>query len=49
MVVIIDPQNAGIAGNMVLGALLDLGVDVGDAQDVMEYYASYFRVISASK
>ncbi len=29
-----------------LGALLDLGVDVGDAQEVMEYYASYFGDIS---
>ena len=42
MVVIIDPQNAGIAGNMVLGALLDMGVDIEYVQEVMEYYASYF-------
>ncbi len=46
MVVILDPQNAGIAGNMVLGALLDLGVDIKDAQEVMEYYASYFGDIN---
>jgi uncharacterized protein (TIGR00299 family) protein len=46
MVVIIDPQNAGIAGNMVLGALLDMGVDIEYAQEVMEYYASYFGDIS---
>ncbi len=42
MVVIIDPQNTGIAGNMVIGALLDLGADVEGVRDVMEYYASYF-------
>jgi pyridinium-3,5-bisthiocarboxylic acid mononucleotide nickel chelatase len=46
MVVIIDPQNAGIAGNMVIGALLDLGADAEDVQDVMEHYASYFGDIS---
>lgn len=42
MVVIIDSQNTGIAGNMVIGALLDLGADLEGARDVMEYYASYF-------
>jgi pyridinium-3,5-bisthiocarboxylic acid mononucleotide nickel chelatase len=42
MVVIIDPQNAGIAGNMMVGALLDLGADREATQSVMEYFASYF-------
>lgn len=42
MVTIIDPQNAGIAGNMVIGALLDLGADAQNVQEVMEHYASYF-------
>ena len=46
MVVIIDPQNAGIAGNMVLGAILELGVDLKDDNDVLENYAYYFGVIS---
>jgi pyridinium-3,5-bisthiocarboxylic acid mononucleotide nickel chelatase len=46
MVVIIDPQNAGIAGNMIVGAFLDLGTDVEGVQDVMEYYASYFGDIN---
>lgn len=45
MVVIIDPQNAGIAGNMVIGALLDMGADLQDAREIMEYYASYFGEI----
>jgi hypothetical protein len=40
MVVIIDPQNAGIAGNMVLGALIDMGADIEGTIRVMEYFAS---------
>jgi uncharacterized protein (TIGR00299 family) protein len=42
MTVIIDPQNAGISGNMVIGALVDLGLDPEPVIDVMECYASYF-------
>lgn len=42
MVTIIDPQNAGTAGNMMVGALIDLGVDKKEVQMVMEHYASYF-------
>ncbi|HEX3012924.1 MAG TPA: nickel insertion protein, partial [Methanobacterium sp.] len=42
MVVILDPQNSGISGNMVLGALIDLGVDEEDVTEVMENYASHF-------
>lgn len=45
MVTVIDPQNAGIAGNMVVGALIDLGVNKEEVQDVMEYYASFFGEI----
>jgi uncharacterized protein (TIGR00299 family) protein len=45
MVIIIDPQNAGISGNMMVGALIDLGVEKGEVQDVMEHYASYFGEI----
>ena len=46
MAVIIDPQNSGISGNMVLGALIDIGADKEGAIEVMEYYGSYFGDIS---
>ena len=46
MAVIIDPQNSGISGNMVLGALIDIGADKEGAVEVMEYYGSYFGDIS---
>lgn len=46
MVVIIDPQNAGISGNMMVGALLDIGADFKSTQNVMENYASYFGGVS---
>ncbi|HTX61761.1 MAG TPA: LarC family nickel insertion protein, partial [Methanobacterium sp.] len=54
MVMIIDPQNAGIAGNMVVGAMIDLGVEKEEVQEVMEYYSSYFgdvkiKISKASK
>jgi pyridinium-3,5-bisthiocarboxylic acid mononucleotide nickel chelatase len=42
MVVIIDPQQAGISGNMVIGALVNLGIDAENLTDIMEYYGSYF-------
>ena len=42
MTVIIDPQNSGISGNMVVGALIDLGLDSKAVIQIMEYYASYF-------
>jgi pyridinium-3,5-bisthiocarboxylic acid mononucleotide nickel chelatase len=42
MTVIIDPQNSGISGNMVVGALIDLGLDSEAVMQIMEYYASYF-------
>jgi hypothetical protein len=42
MVVIIDPQTAGISGNMVVGALIDLGAHQEKVAEVMEYSASFF-------
>lgn len=45
MVVIFDPQNSGIAGNMIIGAFIDLGVDKNAVTEVMEYYSSYFGEI----
>jgi len=42
MAVIIDPQNSGISGNMIIGALVDLGLDPKALINVMEYYSSYF-------
>lgn len=46
MAVIIDPQSSGIAGNMVLGAFVDMGMDPDPLSDVMEHYASYFGDIN---
>lgn len=42
MVVILDPQNSGIAGNMVVGALVDLGIEPEPVVEIMENSASYF-------
>ena len=42
MAVIIDPQNSGISGNMIIGALVDIGLDPEAVIDVMKYYSSYF-------
>jgi len=42
MTVIIDPRNSGISGNMVIGALVDLGLDPEELINVMEHYSSYF-------
>lgn len=42
MVLIIDPQNAGIAGNMIGGAFIDLGCNPEEMKLVMEYMANDF-------
>jgi pyridinium-3,5-bisthiocarboxylic acid mononucleotide nickel chelatase len=45
MVVILDPQNSGMAGNMILGALIDMGVNADEVSEVMKNYASTFGSI----
>ncbi|MGF7119495.1 nickel pincer cofactor biosynthesis protein LarC [Methanobacterium oryzae] len=42
MVVILDPQNSGMAGNMILGALIDMGADGDEVSEIMKNYASPF-------
>ncbi|RBQ22341.1 hypothetical protein ALNOE001_20840 [Candidatus Methanobinarius endosymbioticus] len=42
MVLIIDPQNAGIAGNMIAGAFVDLGCDLNEIKKVMETTSAEF-------
>jgi pyridinium-3,5-bisthiocarboxylic acid mononucleotide nickel chelatase len=42
MVVIIDPQQAGISGNMVVGALVNIGTDPEKVTEIMEHYGSHF-------
>lgn len=42
MTLILDPQNSGISGNMVVGALADFGVDNELLKEVMEHYGSHF-------
>lgn len=36
MTIIIDPQGSGISGNMIIGALVDLGADTDRLKEVME-------------
>ncbi|MDO5836738.1 MAG: DUF111 family protein, partial [Methanobacterium sp.] len=48
MVVIIDPQQAGISGNMILGALISLGADIEAVVDVMDYYGSFFGQVTVN-
>ena len=48
MAIIIDPQTGGIAGNMIIGALVDLGADENKLKEIMEYAASEFGKVEAS-
>ena len=36
MTLIIDPQTGGIAGNMIIGALVDLGANPKELKEIME-------------
>ena len=42
MVFVIDPQQSGISGNMLIGALVDMGVDSTEMKEVMESVAGEF-------
>ena len=42
MTIIIDPQASGIAGNMIIGAFVDLGADADELKEVMEKSAHEF-------
>ena len=42
MAIIIDPQVSGIAGNMLIGAFVDLGADANKLKEVMEKSAECF-------
>jgi len=48
MVLIIDPQNAGIAGNMIAGAFIDLGAKPNKIKKVMETVANDFGGVKVS-
>lgn len=48
MTIIIDPQTAGIAGNMIIGALIDLGADSNKIKDIMEKTANEFGEVEVS-
>ena len=48
MAIIIDPQTGGIAGNMIICALVDLGADEKKLKKIMEYAASGFGKVEVS-
>lgn len=48
MTIIIDPQSSGIAGNMIIGALVDLGADKDEIKEVMEKSAKPFGEVKVS-
>ena len=48
MTVIIDPQSSGIAGNMIIGAFVDLGADANELKEIMEKSALEFGKIDVT-
>lgn len=48
MIAIIDPQGSGISGNMIVGAMIDLGLDIEPVIEVMQQYGSYFGEVDVS-
>ena len=48
MVFVIDPQSAGISGNMIIGALVDMGADKKSIKNLMEAVARDFGEVEVS-
>lgn len=48
MTIIIDPQSSGIAGNMLIGAFVDLGADANELKEVMEKSAQGFGEVEVT-
>lgn len=48
MTIIIDPQVSGIAGNMLIGAFVDLGADANKLKEVMEKSAECFGKVEVT-
>lgn len=48
MTIIIDPQSSGIAGNMIIGAFVDLGADADELKEIMEKSAQDFGKVEVS-
>ena len=48
MTIIIDPQGSGIAGNMIIGAFVDLGANANEIKEIMEKSAAGFGKVDVS-
>lgn len=48
MTIIIDPQSSGIAGNMLIGAFVDLGADADRLKEIMEESAIGFGKVEVT-